>query len=916
MWHKCGLDPILLAAVVVFKSDSQYAMTTAEDYFSKSIAQQWGQTHMIKAEWRYLLGHKFILLVLIVIGFIPSIYAVTFLKSMWDPYGKLQDLPVAVVNHDQATTYQGTHLAAGKQLTHALTHSSAMAFKVMSARSATQALKNGQVYMVMTIPSNFSKNATTLLQTKPKKMVLQYATSAGHNYTASKMTASAAKTAADQVADQVTRTYAKTMFNSIKTLSNGITAAGQHNQQLATGSQKAVTADQQLTTGLNQLVASTLTFRDGTNQLVTGLNHYLSGVDQATSGSRTLSQGVKTYTNGVNTASTAAQQLATGSQTLQAGTQRVVSGVGRTAVGAQQLSQNLTELTQKTGQLSGGTARLATASQQLSRGMQQLTMGGQQLTTGLDQLQLAVNQQAKDPILSRQVSQLAATLSQHGSAAQLAAIKTAINQVEAATTKPATDNRLAAKVAATADAEKLTATQKQAILATINGAQPTQSTELTAALQQLTQAAAALPSDHTTQATTELQALKQALQTTANNQQALATKLATVTNGAQTLTSQLQAATTGFQTLDQGVQVLATQTPKLVTGTQALSAGATGLATGTTQLAQASTGLGQGSGQLATGAQQLALGTQKLSRSGASLTQGAETLTAGLTTLTQQKSALLNGTGQLTAGTAQLATGGQRLAQGGNQLATGLDQVQQGNQQLATKLTAAGKQASVRPTNLTYDQLAKPTTTKASDADDAQNNGTGMAPYMMSVSLFVGALAFNMMFDMYTPRKYPKSGFHWWTGKGSILLAFALSEAVLIEGLLILIDGLAPIHPWATFGVLVSIAVAFMSIVYWLNLVFGKVGAFFSMILLVLQLGGSAGTYPIQLSNHFFQTIHPWLPMSYAVSGLRNTLMVGNSAWPQIGVLIGIGVLFSIFSMLFYGRRHGRVKAIDFEDAD
>jgi len=205
MWHKCGLDPILLAAVVVFKSDSQYAMTTAEDYFSKSIAQQWGQTHMIKAEWRYLWGHKFILLVLIVIGFIPSIYAVTFLKSMWDPYGKLQDLPVAVVNHDQATTYQGTHLAAGKQLTHALTHSSAMAFKVMSARSATQALKNGQVYMVMTIPSNFSKNATTLLQTKPKKMVLQYATSAGHNYTASKMTANAAKTAADQVANQVTR---------------------------------------------------------------------------------------------------------------------------------------------------------------------------------------------------------------------------------------------------------------------------------------------------------------------------------------------------------------------------------------------------------------------------------------------------------------------------------------------------------------------------------------------------------------------------------------------------------------------------------------------------------------------------------------------------------------------------------------
>ena len=80
-------------------------------------------------------------------------------------------------------------------------------------------------------------------------------------------------------------------------------------------------------------------------------------------------------------------------------------------------------------------------------------------------------------------------------------------------------------------------------------------------------------------------------------------------------------------------------------------------------------------------------------------------------------------------------------------------------------------------------------------------------------------------------------------------------------------------------------AMAFMSIVYWLNLVMGKPGAFFSMVLLVLQLGGSAGTYPLQLTNHFFQTIHPWLPMSYSVAGLRETLMIGHSAIPQLIVL-------------------------------
>ncbi|MCM6796951.1 hypothetical protein [Levilactobacillus brevis] len=71
---------------------------------------------MIKAEWWYLKQHKLLMIVLFVIMLIPSIYAVTFLKSMWDPYGKLSDLPVAVVNHDHAVDYQGQHLAAGQTL--------------------------------------------------------------------------------------------------------------------------------------------------------------------------------------------------------------------------------------------------------------------------------------------------------------------------------------------------------------------------------------------------------------------------------------------------------------------------------------------------------------------------------------------------------------------------------------------------------------------------------------------------------------------------------------------------------------------------------------------------------------------------------------------------------------------------------
>ncbi|WP_054656073.1 YhgE/Pip family protein [Secundilactobacillus silagei] len=106
-----------------------------------------------------------------------------------------------------------------------------------------------------------------------------------------------------------------------------------------------------------------------------------------------------------------------------------------------------------------------------------------------------------------------------------------------------------------------------------------------------------------------------------------------------------------------------------------------------------------------------------------------------------------------------------------------------------------------------------------------------------------------------------------------------------------------------------------MALVTLLNLIFAQIGSFFSMVLLVIQLGGSGGTYPIQLSNHFFEAIHPWLPMTYAVEGMRKTLMMyNNSAWLQAGVLIGVIAVLITVMWLFYSRRYVQLSQIDFEN--
>ena len=125
---------------------------------------------MIKQEWKNILKNHWIQIVLVALILIPSIYTVVFLGSMWDPYGNSGNLPVAVVNKDKAVDYNDKKLDVGNQLVDKLKDNDSLDFHFVNSKEANKGLKDGDYYMVITIPSNFSKNATTLLDKNPKKM--------------------------------------------------------------------------------------------------------------------------------------------------------------------------------------------------------------------------------------------------------------------------------------------------------------------------------------------------------------------------------------------------------------------------------------------------------------------------------------------------------------------------------------------------------------------------------------------------------------------------------------------------------------------------------------------------------------------------------------------------------------------------
>lgn len=112
---------------------------------------------MLKAELGYFKDHKLLIVVILAIALIPTIYAVTFLSSMWDPYGRTDQLPIAVVNDDHSASMSGKTLHVGDDLTKQLKDSNGFDFQFVSDHQAQQGLDSGKYYAIYKIPANFSK---------------------------------------------------------------------------------------------------------------------------------------------------------------------------------------------------------------------------------------------------------------------------------------------------------------------------------------------------------------------------------------------------------------------------------------------------------------------------------------------------------------------------------------------------------------------------------------------------------------------------------------------------------------------------------------------------------------------------------------------------------------------------------------
>ena len=869
-------------------------------------------------EWKEIFKKPTFIIVMIGISLIPALYNIIFLSSMWDPYGQLSDLPVAVVNNDKEASYNGNTMAIGKDMVSNLKENKTLDFHFVDEEEGKKGLEDGNYYMVVTLPSDLSEKAASILTDHPEQMKINYQTSSGHSFIASKMSDSAMTQLKQNVSTNVTETYTKALFNKMVELKDGMSQAASGSEKLTDGANQLVTGSQTLTTNLHSLADSSLTFSNGTEQFTKGLSSYVSGVEQLHLGLGTFNSGLVTYTGAVSQLDSGLGQLASKSPELVRGINQLYTGVESYTGGVYQLNAGLNKFSSGVSAYTNGVGNLATGANQLSNQSATLRMGVEQLSEGIQQLssKLDASSEQKD-----QINQLSSGLNQLNQAIQnidvgdtkqlssvLSNIVSLSNQmlVSAQSEKATT----LANIQSTAAYQSLTSEQQAEISASVsqNSTDSIQSAQSIIALVQGLQGSLENLQNQSSNLSTLKNQANQVLPIASTSLTGLSSGLTEIQGAvtsklvpaSQSITSGVKAYTTGVDKVSQGASQLSEKNSTLTGSLDQLVSGSTNLTQKSSKLTAGVGQLVEKTPELVSGIEKLSTGSNQLNQKSQELMAGVDKLQSGSGQLADKSSQLLSGASQLENGANKLADGAGKLAEGGTKLTSGLEDLQTGVASLGQGLSNASdqlKSASTESQNAEI--LSNPLNLSKTDNDQVPVNGIAMAPYMISVALFVAAISTNMIFAKLPSGRHPESRWAWLKSRAEINGIIAVLAGILVYGGVHII-GLTANHEMRTFILIILTSLVFMSMVTALTTWNSRIGAFFSLILLLLQLASSAGTYPLALTNDFFRAINPWLPMSYSVSGLRQTISMTGNIHHQVIFLTVILALFTGLGMLAY----------------
>ncbi|MFI7497258.1 YhgE/Pip family protein [Streptomyces sp. NPDC049687] len=263
---------------------------------------------------------------LVALLLLPLLYGALYLWSFWDPYGRLDRIPVALVNDDKGATADGKRITAGDDITEGLLDSEVFDWRRVSAEQARAGVEDGTYYLSLTMPADLSKRIASSSGDSPETGALQVRTNDANNY----------------IVGQISRT----VFSEVRTAAS--TKASR--------------------SFLDKIFVSFSDIHGATAKAADGADDLKGGIGKAEKGSKALADGLKDAENGSGELSEGLQKLDTGSGDLQTGSRKVADGTQALADKVNALAGRAGPFLKDNEKAIGDTAQLVADSAEVVRG--------------------------------------------------------------------------------------------------------------------------------------------------------------------------------------------------------------------------------------------------------------------------------------------------------------------------------------------------------------------------------------------------------------------------------------------------------------------------------------------------------------------------------------------------------------------
>lgn len=792
------------------------------------------------------------LAVVLAVIIIPLMYSYFYLNAFWDPYSKLNQLPVAVVNEDKGASINLEQRNLGQELVDELKENNKLKWIFTEKADAAAGLENRKYYALVSIPENFSSNIASVDSADKKQGVIIYQPQQKRNYLAAQILSKAILELEAKITEKVAKQAVNAIVDDTKKLPEKLAELGDGlNRMHADGTNK-------LNENLGVLVYNQKKFNDGVNQLNGSLSKAGNGVNTISDGSNTLAAEQGEFYQALLKSVPQFKQLSDGSAFFQKNLMSLEVGLIKINTGASLMNSKIPELKTDLLRYGEGLKNFSQSIAPLATGLQPLKTGSSQVSAGLDDYSTKMD-----------------------------AFDTGVSlYVESVKTLSDTDKSVAAMLTSYINDHPEAVKDKN------------------------------------------IQNIMAIFQKSQGSLDQWNTASESIRENAAALSAASQKLAAGSKQLNEGVEELAD-------GAAPLAEGATQLADGALPLAAGLDMVSNGTAQMLEAISQASGSATKLKDGYSVINDGVQNAAASIGTAASNAGLLEEASNRLSSGVSELKNGIMKIADGGKKLENnsagllaGENKLRDGAAELDDKVAEAYTKASDNTKEMKErlpkleglaDFIADPVRIDEQDIDAVSDYGTAFGPYFISLSLWVGALIMFIVIylnpQMKFKRKLVKSAHM--DIKFLMYPLIGIVQGVALALILLNVLNLKVTDKFMFFGVIILVSLCFISIVQFLIVNLGDVGKFLAMLLLILQLTASGGTFPNELVPKFFNVINPFMPMTYSIYALKETISGGNNNFmiKNIIVLAVIMVVFLLASLLLTGNKSA--TAIDeIENAD